>query len=296
MSMLLLLLNGTLVAGLYALGHVVAQEGVSPLALLFWQASSSAAIVCALGVALGTRPPLTGRHLRYYAVAGLLGTTLPYLATYWALAHLPAGIVGIVGSLSALFTYVIARALGTEPASCVRKIGIGVGFAGVLLILLPKGALPDPDMVVWVALAAVAPVSLAAGNVYRSWGWPPGLAPLPAAGGMLAVQALGLLPLAAISEAVVIPATTTISRADGAMLAVTGVASALYVASFALQRRGGPVMVSQMGYVITVATLVLGTTLLGERYSPWVWSAVALVLVGIYLVARRPRLGSACAT
>jgi len=294
MSTLLLLLNGTLVAGLYALGHVAVEEGVSPLALLFWQVSSSAVIVGALALVTRALPQLTPSHLRYYAVAGLLGTTLPYLATYVSLAHLPAGIVGVVGSLSALFTYIIARALGTESASCVRKIGIAVGLAGVLLILVPKGALPDPGMAIWVALAALAPISLAAGNVYRSWAWPPGLAPLPAAGGMLGIQALGLLPVAAISETIVIP-DGSMSRLDGSMLWLTLVASSLYVASFVLQRRGGPVMVSQMGYVITVASLVLGTVFLGERYSPWVWSAVALVFIGIYLVARRPRLGRACA-
>lgn len=295
MSMLLLLLNGVLVAGLYALGHVAAQGGVSPLGLLFWQVSSSAAIVGALAVVHGTRPPLSRMHLKYYALAGLLGMTFPYLVTYWSLVHLPAGIVGIVGSLSALFTYLLARILGTEPASCVRKIGIGVGLAGVLLILLPKGALPDPGMTLWVALAALAPMSLATGNIYRTWAWPPGLNPLAAASGMLGTQALGLLPIAVLADSIVIPRASAYGI-DGTMLALAGVASTLYVASFALQRRAEPVLVSQMGYVITVATLVLGVTLLGERYSTWVWGAVGLVLVGIYLVARRPKLGPACAT
>ncbi len=291
MSIALLLLNGTLIAGLYALGRVATGEGVSPLGLLCWQAASSALLVGGLAGARRERLPLSLAHLKYYAVAGLLGMSLPYLATYWALAHLPAGIVGIVGSLSALFTYAISRAVGAEPASCIRLVGIAVALAGVLAILLPKGALPEPGLLPWVLVAAAAPLALAAGNVYRTRAWPPGLSPVAAAAGMLAVQALALAPIAVAAEAVVVP-QVPLDAADGALLALAAIASGVYVVSFALQRRAGPVMVSQMGYVITVATLLIGLTVFGERYSAWVWLAVALVFAGVYLVTRRPRFAA----
>lgn len=53
--------------------------------------------------------------------------------------------------------------------------------------------------------------------------------------------------------------------------------------------RGGPLVVSLLGYVITVATLAIGIALLGERYSNWVWLAVALVFLGVYLANRTAR-------
>lgn len=287
MATALLLFNGSLIAGLYAVGRLAAGEGIAPLGLLYWQTLSAGLVLVAATLARGERPPMSWKHLRYYAVAGLLGMTLPYLATYSALAHLPAGIVGIIGSLSAVFTYAIARVLGTEPASRVRAFGIAAGLLGVLGILLPNGALPGADATPWVLLAGTAPLALAAGNVYRSHAWPEGLPPLSAACGMLVVQAVSLAPAVALADALVLP-QPALRRVDVVLLLLAALASAVYAGSFILQRLAGPVIVSQLGYVITLVTLAIGIGFFGERYSAWIWIAVACVLVGVYLVNRRP--------
>lgn len=288
MTALLLLLNGFLIAALYALGRVAADAQVPPLGLLYWQTLSGALVVGLVAALRGERPGLSWRHVRYYAIAGLLGTTLPYLATYSSLRHLPAGIIGIVGSLSAVFTYAIALSVGTERANMVRSAGIAAGLLGVLGILLPKGALPGPEMAGWVLLAAAAPLALAAGNVYRSRAWPAGLSPLGAASGMLLVQVVALAPAVVLTDSLVLP-STAFTLLDRTLLALAVLASAAYAGLFVLQRRGGPLVVSQLGYVITVATLAIGIALLGERYSNWVWLAVALVFLGVYLVNRTAR-------
>lgn len=287
MTALLLLLNGSLIAALYALGRIASEAAVPPLGLLYWQTLSGALVVGLIAALRGERPRLKWPHIRYYAISGLLGTTLPYLATYSSLQHLPAGIIGIVGSLSAVFTYAIALSVGAERASTVRSVGICAGLLGVLGILLPKGALPGPELAVWVLLAA-APLALAAGNVYRSRAWPAGPSPLGAASGMLLVQVVALAPVVALTDSLVLPGTA-FTLLDRTLFALAAFASAAYAGLFVLQRRGGPLVVSQLGYVITVATLAIGIALLGERYSNWVWLAVALVFLGVYLVNRTAR-------
>jgi drug/metabolite transporter (DMT)-like permease len=287
MVIALLLFNGTLIAGLYALGRVAGDEGVSPLGLLYWQAFSAAIVLGAASLVRRERLPISWAHLRYYAVAGLLGTTLPYWATYASLAHLPAGVVGIMGSLSALFTYGIARTLGMEQANRMRMLGIAAGLGGVVGIMGPKSALPEASMAPWVLLAAAAPLALAGANIYRTHAWPPGLSPLSAASGMLLVQVVGLAPVVALADAWILPGPC-LERVDVTLLLLSGLASAVYAGSFVLQRLSGPVIVSQLGYVITLATIAIGVGLLGERYSGWVWFAVALVFLGLYLVNRNP--------
>lgn len=289
MTAMLLLLNGSLIAALYALGRIASEAAVPPLGLLYWQTLSGALVVGLIATLRGEPPRLTWPHLRYYAIAGLLGTTLPYLATYSSLQHLPAGIIGIIGSLSAVFTYAIALSVGAERASTVRSAGIAAGLLGVLGILLPKGALPGPEMAGWVLLAAAAPLALAAGNVYRSRAWPAGLSPLGAASGMLLVQVVALAPVVALTDSLVLPGPA-FTLLDRTLLALAAFASAAYAGLFVLQRRGGPLVVSQLGYVITVATLAIGIALLGERYSSWVWLAVALVFLGVFLVNKTSKL------
>ena len=49
----------------------------------------------------------------------------------------------------------------------------------------------------------------------------------------------------------------------------------------------GPVFASQTAYLITLAGVLWGMAIFGERHSPWIWAALALMLAGLSLV--RPR-------
>ena len=58
-----------------------------------------------------------------------------------------------------------------------------------------------------------------------------------------------------------------------------------------LVRRAGVAFTSQVGYLVTIAGVLLSGALLAEAYSPWVWAALAVMLAGIVLV--QPRRGPA---
>jgi drug/metabolite transporter (DMT)-like permease len=288
----LLAINGTLIAGIYALAKVAGTGGIPPLGVLAWQVSFAALVMVVVVSLRGEWPGLTRANLRYAAVAGALGITGPNLVTFAALSHLPAGLVGVITALSPLFTYAIAVALKVERLNALRAAGIALGLGGVLAIVLPRGVLPASDALPWALLAMAAPLMLAGGNVFRSLAWPLGLKPMAAAALLLVLQAMVLLPVAVATGRFEAP-RALLRPQDLALLGAGALTAAFYLGAFELQKRGGPVVVGQLGYVITVASLAIGTLAFGERYPASTLVAVAVVLAGVALVNRRSGAGAA---
>ena len=76
--------------------------------------------------------------------------------------------------------------------------------------------------------------------------------------------------------------------ATGRWVAQIAASALSYTLFFRLQRRGGPVVLRQIGYVITLTGIAAGVLLFGERLTPLVWTALVLMVVGLALVNRRP--------
>lgn len=273
----LLLGAGTLIAVLYALGKAATAAGAGPAAILLWQVAGGAAGLAAAARLRGEPlPSASRRHLRYYAVSGLLGVTLPNALVYWALQSLDVAVVTLLTALSALLTYGGALLLGLERFSGVRLAGCVLGLAGVAVLCSPA-AEPRPALALAAALGA--PLLLAAGNLYRSRAWPAGAAATTLATGMLWVQ-LPLVAIAAAGSGAVAP-----PAALPALAAIASVAPVAHAAHFALQRVGGPVYVSQLGYVMAVAGGLLGHAFFGERPGAALVLAAALIACGVAGVA-----------
>jgi drug/metabolite transporter (DMT)-like permease len=285
MNLLLLVINGSFIAAIYTLAKLAGQSGVSALGVLAFQLLAAAMLVTAVAALAGRLPRFDRATLRYAAVAGALGIAAPNLITFAALGHLPAGLVGVIGALSPVFTYGLALLLRVERVQPLRALGIALGLAGVLVLLLPRSALPDAALLPWALLALAGPLLLAGGNLFRSLAWPPGLNPLAAASALLLTQALVFVPLAALSGQLWLPGTA-LETVDLALIGAGLLTTAFYLTAFELQRRAGPVVVGQLGYVITVASLLLGAWVFGERPGVATAAAVLLVFAGVLMVQR----------
>lgn len=286
MNVLLLLACGLLISLTYALGKLATQAGIEGIELLFWQITGSALIVLPCAVWAGQTPKLQWEHVRYYFLAGLMGFTGPYLITYWVLNFIPSGLVGVVASLSPLLTFAIVLLLFRGKANLSSGLGLVLGFAGVLAILLPKNSLPSPDMFVWVMVACLSPLLLAAGNVYRTRAWPKDGKPLQMAAGLLSSQWVLLLPVYAASQPVGLP-----TQALFTVVSIAVVSGFFYLISFELQRRTTPVFVGQLGYVIALCSLLIGIVFFKETPSLWVWVGTLLIAGGVYWVSNSKPVG-----
>jgi drug/metabolite transporter (DMT)-like permease len=274
------------------LAKVATSTGHQPYGLIFWQLVIVVAVLAPMTRFAGKPVPLKPHHLRLFIVVALTGAVLPDVFFYLTASKLPAGILSILMSTAPLFSLLIALAMGNDRFSWVRLTGLLFGMAGVILMIGPKASLPEPAMTAFVFLALLAPLLYATeGNIVARWGTY-GLDPFRTIVGASAAGAVITLPIALLSGQWINPLQGFgIPEAALALGAVTH--GLVYAAYVWLVGRAGSVFTSQSAYIVTAFGVLWSMVLLGERYSVFIWVALALTLGGIFLVRPRPsfRLG-----
>ena len=279
---LLLLGVGGLIGALFPVGKLALAAGVAPLGWAITVNLGAGLVLAAMAAAQGSAIPVTRAALRYHAVGGLLSMALPSMILFLVIPRLGAGLASVVYTLPPLLTLLMAALIGIERPGLRRSLGLAIGLAGAALIVLPRGALPDGDLLGCMLLAFAIPVSVAAGNIYRTLHWPKGAAPLPlAAGTMLAAGAWVLAAAVASGSAADLLTPLAVPGLAATQIAASTLQAVLF---FRLQKAAGPVYLSQIGYVATAVGLASGALAFGETYSPWVWTGAAVIGAGVLTV------------
>lgn len=282
----LLALFGAMWGATQPLGKIAVSEGYRAPGLVFSQLVIGAVILLAVNRLQGQGLPWGRDHLRVYAVLALIGTILPNTASYEAIRHLPSGLVSILLSMVPLFAFPIALLLAVDHFSLRRLLGLMCGLAGVLLIVLPEASLPNPAMILFVPLALIAPLFYAfEGNYVARWGIA-GLDPVQALCGASIVGAVIALPYAVLTGTFIDPRGPW-GAPDLAIVASAVLHAGAYTGYVWMVGRTGPVFAVQVSYLVTGFGVVWAMIFLGESYSGWVWAAMALMFVGMFLVQPR---------
>jgi drug/metabolite transporter (DMT)-like permease len=159
-----------------------------------------------------------------------------------------------------------------------------VGFVGAMMVAMTRGEAGQPAELFWVIIGLLIPVCLASGNIYRTFDWPKDAGPIElAVGSHLAAAAMLLAGLLFLEGA---GSFGDLSGMPLLVLAQIASASAMFVFFFRLQAVGGPVYLSQIGYVGAAVGLISGTLVLGERYQLLTWIGAAIITVGIVMTTK----------
>ncbi len=288
----MILALGSLWGLAFSFSKMATVGGVHPVSYTFWQGLGAGLVVAAICRLRGWRIPVSRAYLGYYLTIGLIGIAIPNVNLVAAIAHLPAGVMVLTIPFVPLMTYVIAIALKMERFSPLRFAGVLCGLAGVGLIVLPKASLPDAAAAPWFLLALLTPAFYAATNVVAARLRPPDSRSAPLAAGMLLAAALLLAPVVWQLDVLYWPRLP----AGPAEIGIGGqivVSSIAYFIFFEVLRLAGPVFMSFTGYIVTLTGIGWGVLLFGERHSPWVWGAAALIFTGLALVNLRRNASSA---
>ncbi len=280
----LLVVTGGLLGLTLPFGKLATAAGVSAMAWAFVISLGAGGVLLGALLARGQRIRLTPHKLRYFFTTAAVSYAAPNLLMFSAIPHLGAGYTGIMFTLSPVITLVFSILLGVRRPNMLGVIGIAVGFVGAVMVAVTRGEAGQPADLFWVALGLLIPVSLAAGNIYRTVDWPEGTGPIElAVGSHLASAAMLLIGILALQGGGSLGALGAVPLVVVAQVAS---ASAMFAFFFRLQAVGGPVYLSQIGYVAAAVGLFSGTIFLGEHYQLLTWAGAVIITAGVFITTK----------
>ncbi len=274
--------------GTQPLSKIAVSEGYRHFGLIFWQTLLTGLLLAVITLLRGRRLWLTRRQWLTCAVIAVVGSVVPGIASYQAIAHLPSGVVSMLLSSVPMISLPIALALGQDSFRPVRLLGLVLGLTGVALLVLPEGGLRGDVSVFWVAVALVSSVCYAfEANLVARWGTA-GLDPVQVLAGASLIGAAISLPLALWTGQFISP-PWPLGAPDRALLASTLLHAGACTGYVALVGLAGSVFAAQVSYLVTLFGVTWAMLFLGEGYSGWFWAALAVMLLGMALVQPRPK-------
>lgn len=286
-ALALLIVTGVLLGATPPLGKVASAAGVPPLLWSFVISFGAAAVLFCVLLARGRGIKLDRHRLRYFVLAAAISYAIPNLLMFSAIPHLGAGYTGIMFTLSPVMTLVLSLLLRVSRPNLLGMAGIAVGFVGAALVATTRGEAGQPADLHWVAAGLLIPVSLAAGNIYRTRDWPPGAGTIElAVGSHFASAAMMLAGMAVFGGGA---AAVELAAIPWAVALQVAASSAMFAFFFRLQVVGGPVYLSQIGYVGAAVGLLAGVAFLGERYDAVTWIGAMIIAAGVLMTTRAQR-------
>ncbi len=219
-----------------------------------------------------------------YAVLTLLNVVLFFSLQTLAILELPSGLAAVLIYLQPVLTGVLATPLLGESLSWLKVAGLLVGFAGIVVV--SAGALSGHVSGLGVGYAVLGALVWALGTIaFKRYAdqvdvwW---AVALPFLVGGAVMTAVG-----AAVEGTSVGWTRSFLVAF-AYSAIVGTALS-WSLWFGLVGSGEAGRVASYIFFVPLVSLVIGAVYLDEQLGPSLLVGAALVIVGVYLVNRRPR-------
>ncbi len=283
LPLFLLFIGGALLGLSSNLAKQAGEARLEPFAFLTWSIVGATAILLLVAAWRRSLPPMQSYTVRYYFIAAFVGVVGSNFIFFAAIPHVGASFVALMITLPPLLTYVGALILRMEAFQFIRAVGVMSALTGAAVLAAKQLAAPEAN-VFWTLLVLLGPVLLAIGNIYRTLRWPAGVSAQALAPGMLIAATLMLL-LAAL-----LPGQSLALPPDGSQAVALIVMQAFVFAAqfhilFLLQKIGGPVLLSLLGSVGAVIAVPVAIYLQNEAPPPGLFTSVALIAIGVGLVA-----------
>ena len=235
------------------------------------------------------------RQVTIFGLVCAMLMNVPFGLGLFLIRHVPPTDMALIVSTAPLFNYVVAMALGEQRPAPRKLMALAAGFAASSVIVLGRDGNLSGTFNWWTVLAFTTPLLYAVYNWYASHHWP----------ARANVYSIGVSE-SFWSSVVVLPLFLTIDspwgNATPALIAYWTVAAAgvLWIieriAFFTLIRDKGSVYTIQAVYLSTPAGVIFGILFYGGGTDMWLWVALALIMLALWLNNSGPQLKPAAAT
>ena len=140
-------------------------------------------------------------------------------------------------------------------------------------------------MAPWLLMAFGGPLCYSLSNVCIAILRPPEMRAIPLTCGVFACASIIMLPVMAVTENWWI-FDATMTDGDWALIGTIVINAIFMVFALEIIRMVGPVVYSTIGYFGTLMGLGWAAIYFGEVPSSWIWAAIALLFLGLFLVNR----------
>lgn len=283
LPLILLVALGALWGSNPTFSKALALEGVSPAAVVFWQALGAGVILLVICLVRGVKMTLDRKHIVYFLFIGVIGIDVAYVNLVFVVHHLSAGYVSVLILFSPMLTYLIALAVRIEKYVALRALGVLVGFCGAGFLVIPEGSLPSPEALPYALMAFITPAAYAAANVFAETGRPAGADNTYLAMGTMFAAAIATL-IFSLAQDSLHPAWEQAGVAELLLFGYAAATAVAFLLFYTIIVLSGAVFLGQVGYLVTFFGVAWGALFFGETHSHWVWGAAILVFAGVALV------------
>jgi drug/metabolite transporter (DMT)-like permease len=277
---------------LWSTGWLVAKFAVAhadPLTFMAARHALAAIAFTLVCIIVGAKWPRSGRAVAHAMISGVFLHGLYLAGVWWAIGQgVPAGLSGIIAGLQPLLTAAIAPLMISERLRLQQKIGILLGFVGILIAISPQlldtveRGLVGLGLPVMVNLVAM--LSVTCGTLYQKRHLQEG--------GLLSIAVLQFIgafivtvPLALAFEDLRFDWT---GEAIFAMAwSVFGISMGAVGLLLYLIRRGQVSRAASLIYLMPPVVAIEAFFLFGEPLTLPMITGTIIVVGGVYLVNRR---------
>jgi drug/metabolite transporter (DMT)-like permease len=261
----------------------VAVKDMSPTVLLLLRSLSG--LIALAVIVKATGRPLLGEgwrtRLGSFAIMALTNALVPWVAIAWGEERISSGLASILNSTTTLWTAVLIYwAMPRERPSRVGYLGVIVGFAGVVILVLPDILAHGVSGNFLGAMAVlVASLSYAANAIYQRRKMR-NVSVYDISIGQLAATVVFAIPLAAPSLAHIHLDVTSMGAVIALGAGATGIAYLLY---YYVMNTLGAVRAAGVTLLVPITAVFWGVVLLHESLSLPIVIGMAVILGGTVL-------------
>jgi len=256
----------------------IALDDLSPAFLVWARVVLGALVLGPVALRLGAVRAARGQ-LGWLSLVAVVQVVAPFILIAVGQQSIPSSLAGILVASAPIFTSLCAGALLPGDRLAGRGIaGIGLGIAGVVLLFGVDLGSDGRDAVVGGLLVLLASAGYAVGSLVAKRHLED-VQPVGVAGGIMALSALMLLPVAPF----VAPDAVGVDTAGALVALGAGGTGLAFLIFYTLNAEIGPSRASIVAYIAPGFSVLYGVTLLGEGFTVATAAGLVLILGGSWL-------------